>query len=103
MYVNFVFALAANGSCCPVFLQRTIKLNPDMTYLDDIIALYKRTADIWHNDGGNDLEALGGGFNITLEALQNPVRREKFAARIRECGDIIHEVVKVLEAELSDA
>lgn len=103
MYVNFVFALAANGSCCPVFLQRTIELNPDMTYLDDIIALYKRTADIWHNDGGNDLEALGGGFNITLEALQNPVRREKIAARIRECGDIIHEVVKVLEAELSDA
>lgn len=96
MYVNFVFALAANGSCCPDFLQRTNELNPDMTYLDDIILLYKRTADIWHNDGGNDLEALGGGFNVTLEALQKPERREKIAARIRECGDIVDEVVKIL-------
>lgn len=96
MYVNFVFALAANGSCCPDFLRRAKEFNPDMTYLDDIMLLYKRTADIWHNDGGNDLEALGGGFNITLEALQKPERREKIAARIRECGDIIDEVVRIL-------
>ena len=96
MYVKLVFVLATNGSCCPDFLQRTKELNPDMTYLEGIIALYKRTADIWHSDGGNDLEALGGGFNITLEALQEPERREKIAARIRECGDIIDEVVKIL-------
>lgn len=101
MYVNFVFTLAANGSCCPGFLQRTKELNPDMAYLDDIIALYKRTADIWHNDCGNDLEALGGGFNITLEALQKPERREKIAARIRECGDIIDKVVKILNGFVS--
>lgn len=96
MYVNFVFALAANGSRCADFLRRAKEFNPDMTYLDDIMLLYKRTADIWHNDGGNDLEALGGGFNITLEALQKPERREKIAARIRECGDIIDEVVRIL-------
>lgn len=96
MYVNFVFALAANGSRCPDFLQRASELNPDMTYLDDIIILYRRTADIWHNDGGNDLEALGGGFNITLEALQKPERREKIAARIRECEDIIDKAVQIL-------
>ncbi len=96
VYVNSVFVLATNGSCCPDFLRRAYELNPDMTYLEDIIALYRRIADIWHKDGGNDLEALGGGFNITLEALQNPERREKIAARIRECGDIIEEVVKIL-------
>lgn len=96
MYVNFVFTLATNGSCCPGFLQRTMELNPDMAYLDGVIALYKRTADIWHNDSGNDLEALGGGFNITLDTLQKPERREKIAARIRECGDMIDEVVKIL-------
>lgn len=96
MYTNFVCVLATNGSCCPDFLQLTYKLNPDMTYLCDIELLYRRSAAIWNNDGGNDLEALGGGFNITLETLQNSERREKIAARIRECGDIIDEVVKIL-------
>ena len=100
MYVNFVFALATNGCCCPNFLRRANELNPDMTYLYDISLLYKRTADIWHNDGENDLEALGGGFNITLETLQTPERREKIAARIRECGDIIDEVVKILNKNI---
>lgn len=96
MYINFVFTLATNGCCCPNFLHRAKDLNPDMTYLHYVSLLYKRTADIWHNDGANDLEALGGGFNITFETLQNPERREKIAARIRECGNIIDEVVKIL-------
>ncbi len=100
MYVNFVFTLATNGCCCPNFLQRANELNPDMTYLYDISLLYKRTADIWHNDGENDLEALGGGFNITLETLQTPERCEKTAARIRECGDIINEVVEILNKNI---
>lgn len=102
MYVNFVFTLATNGSCCPGFLQRTMELNPDMAYLDGVIALYKRTADIWHNDNGNDLEALGGGFNITLEALQGYERRKKIAARIRECGDIIDEAVRILNEKCTE-
>ncbi len=101
MYINFVFTLAANGCCCPNFLQRAIEWNPDMTYLNDVSLLYKRTADIWHNDGANDLEALGGGFNITLETLQTPERRKKIAARIRECGNIIDEVVKLLNENIT--
>lgn len=96
MYTNFVCVLATNGSCCHDFLQRAKELNPDMIYLDDISRLYKRTAEIWNNDGGNDLESLGGGFNVTLEVLQTPERRKKIAARIRECGDIIDEIVKIL-------
>ena len=72
-----------------------------MTYLNDVSLLYKRTADIWHNDGANDLEALGGGFNITLETLQTPERRKKIAARIRECGNIIDEVVKLLNENIT--
>lgn len=100
MYTNFVCVLATNGCRCPEFLHRTNDLNPDMTYLYDISLLYRRTADIWHNDGGNDLEALGGGFNITLEALKTPERRKKIAARIRECGDIIDKVVKILNENI---
>lgn len=100
MYTNFVYVLSTNGCCCHDFLRRANELNPDMMYLEDISLLYKRTADIWHDDGPNDLEALGGGFNITLEALQTPERREKIAARIRECGDIIDGIVKILNENI---
>ncbi len=62
----------------------------------DISNQYRRTADIWNNDDGNDLEALGGGFNVTLEALQNPKKRKKIAARIRECGGIIDGVARII-------
>lgn len=77
MYTNFIVMLATNGICCPALLPRIKNLNPDMTYLDDIRSLYERMADIWHNDGGSDLKALGGGFNVTLETLQIPEKREK--------------------------
>ncbi|MBD5115597.1 MAG: MerR family transcriptional regulator [Ruminococcaceae bacterium] len=100
MYTNFVYVLATNGCCCHDFLRRANELNPDMTYLENISLLYKRTADIWHDDGPNDLEALGGGFNITLEALQTPEKRKKIASRIRECGDIIEEVVRILNENI---
>jgi len=100
MYTNFVCVLATNGSCCYGFLDRAKKLNPDMTFLDDIGNLYRRMGQIWNNDNGNDLEALGGGFNVTLEALQDEDRRAKIAARISECGDIIDEVVSIVNKNI---
>lgn len=100
MYTNFICVLATNGCCCHGFLDRAKELNPDMTFLDDISKLYRRTGEIWNNDNGNDLEALGGGFNVTLEALQNPEKRTKIAARIRECGDIMDKVVRIINENI---
>ena len=100
MHTNFICVLATNGSCIHNFLWRAKLLNPDMTYLDDIDKLYKRTADIWNNDNGNDLEALGGGFNVTLEALQNKEKRNKIAAKINEAADCMDEVVWILQKNL---
>ena len=71
-------------------------MNPDMTFLDDINKLYERTAKIWNNDNGEDLEALGGGFNVTLDALQNKEKRKKIAGKIREAAVCMDEVVKIL-------
>jgi len=49
MYHVYVCNLATNDSCCHEFLKRAQELNPD--------------------DNGKDLEALGGGFNVTLDTL----------------------------------
>ena len=100
MHTSFVCAMATNGSCCHGFLKRAMELNPDMAWLEDISKLYKRTGEIWNNDNGQDLEALGGGFNVTLAALQDVEKRTAIAAKIREAGACIDEVLRILQAHL---
>ena len=94
MYTNFICVLATNGSCCHNFLKRAQELNPDMTYLDDISKLYKKTADMWNNQNSEDLEALGGGFNVTLEALQDTAKRSMIAAKLKELAGVTDEIVR---------
>lgn len=99
-YTNYVCVLATNGSCCHEFLKRARELNTDMVFLEEISRLYKRTADMWNNDNGEDLEALGGGFNVTLEVLQDKERRGKIVAKIRKFADITDEIVRVLKENM---
>lgn len=96
-YTNYVCVLATNGSCSHEFLRRAYAHNPDMTFLKEVGLLYKKTEEMWHNQNGEDLEALGGGFNVTLEALQNKDKRSRIAAKIRECGDVADEIMRVIK------
>lgn len=67
-----------------------------MTFLSEVSRLYKRCAEMWNHDNGKDLEALGGGFNCTLEALQDKPRRDRIVAKIREFTDVTDQIVQVL-------
>ncbi len=96
MYTNYICVLATNASCCHGFLERAMKLNPDMGYLEEVSRLYKRMGEMWNNDNGEDLEALGGGFNVTLEALQNKEQKSRIVSKIREFASVTNEIVKVL-------
>jgi hypothetical protein len=69
---------------------------PEMTFLEDVKAQYQRMAAMWNNDNGTDLEALGGGFNITLEALQDIDKRAKIAAKLREFVVCADEVIRII-------
>ena len=100
MYTNFICVLATNGSCCHQFLKRARELNPGMEFLQEVSELYKKTADMWNNQNGEDLEALGGGFNVTLAALQDKVKRGRIAAKLREMAGVVDEVVTVIETGL---
>ena len=99
-YTNYVCVLATNGSCCHEFLKRARELNPDMGFLEEVSALYRRTAEMWGGESdqndADSLEALGGGFNVTLEAVQDKEKRGKIAAKIREFADVTDEIVRVL-------
>lgn len=95
MYQNFICVLATNGSCCYPFLEKAQKLNPDMSFLEELSALYNKTKDMWF-----ELEAMGGGFNITLEVLQDKEKRAKITSKLREFATVIDEIVKVLNVGL---
>ncbi len=63
-------------------------------------ALYRSTQKKWGGGGENNdpdnLEALGGGFNVTLEALQDRDRRSRIAAKLNEFAVCMDNVVRVI-------
>ena len=48
-------------------------------------------------DVGTNLEALGGGFNVTLEALQSPARRGPIARKLRDFAEVTEEIRRALQ------
>ncbi len=103
-YTNYICVLATNGSCCHEFLKRARELNPDMDYLNEISTLYRRLAEMWGGDNTrndpDNLEALGGGFNVTFEVLQDKERRGKIATKICEFADLTDRIVQVLKVNM---
>ncbi len=55
-----------------------------MTFINDVITLYAQTGRYWNNDNGSDLEALGGDFNVTLDALHDESMRKRIAHKPRD-------------------
>lgn len=96
----YVCNVATNGSC-RFFLKRALEKNPDMVFLNEVLECYKRLETLWHgrqgNGGTENLESLGGGFNATLDVLQDSVKRRKIADKIREgavCCDKITGIIR---------
>ena len=101
-YTNYVCVLATNGSCCHGFFDRARKLNPDFAWLDQVEEQYRRIGRMWNDDGGNDLESLGGGFNVTLEILQDGESRAKIAAVLRKCGECMDAAARIVQENMGD-
>lgn len=95
-HTAYVCGLATNASCCHGFLDKAMELNPDLGFLKEVSGLYKRCGEMWNHDNGTDLEALGGGFNVTLEALQDGQRRSRIADKLREFAEVTEEIERVL-------
>lgn len=98
MYTVYICCLATNSGGCRSFLEKTMEMNPDMTFIKDVISIYEKTGRCWNYDNGTDLEALGGGFNVTLEALRDKTRRKRIADKLRDCAACIDEVIEVIES-----
>lgn len=68
----YICNLATNASHGEAFLRRAFALNPDMTFISELISLFHENDTAW-----KALESLGGGFNCTIETLHD---KEKAAA-----------------------
>ena len=118
MYSTYVCNLATNSGGCRGFLNKAQELNPEYTFLEEIQRQYRITGLLWdtrHESGDgfadmyakqhgglpDSLESISGGFNITLEALQDPQRRSKIVAIIRRFADCMDEVVRILRENLA--
>jgi hypothetical protein len=97
MYTIYVCNLATNSSCCQEYLDRALKLNPDLEFINEIRSLYEKMRHMWNEQDGEDLEAIGGGFNITLDALQNQQKRGKIAAKIREFAECTDKIIHAIQ------
>ncbi|KAB1436003.1 MerR family transcriptional regulator [Candidatus Galacturonibacter soehngenii] len=103
MHTIYVCNLATNSSCCHEFLERARKLNPDLEFINDIHELYDRMRHMWNEENGKDLEAIGGGFNITLEALQNKKKRSRIVEKLREFARTTDRIVEILEEGIKES
>jgi hypothetical protein len=78
---TYVCMLATNASCMD-FLERVREQNPDFVLVERVMDQFRRMKELW-----GELEAVGGGFNATLENLKDREKRTVIADKIREFAD----------------
>lgn len=90
---SFVACFETIAARCHVFLSKALELNLDLSFIKEIIPIFCRegTYDI----GG--LEELGGGFNVTLEALQEKDKRNAIAHRLGLFSENMDKIVGILK------
>lgn len=102
MYTCYVCNLATNSGCGRDFLVKAIELNPDLEFLSEVMRLYAHTGEMWNNQGGEDLEAIGGGFNISLNALRDKEKRAKIVKKLRDFAAIADKIIDLFKANIDE-
>lgn len=87
----YICNLATNGGHGEGFLRRAYELNPDMTFIPELIGLFHENDKVW-----NELESLGGGFNCTIETLHDKEKRAAIADVILKLAETNEKIVKYI-------
>lgn len=94
-YTIYVCNLATNSSGSKNFLSKAYELNPDLTFIPEIIKIYCHVGGNQPGELWSDLENLSGGFNVTIEILQDKEKRKAIADKIREIGECMEKVIHI--------
>ena len=87
----YICNLATNGGHGEGFLRRAYELNPELTFIPELIALFHENDKVW-----NELESLGGGFNCTIETLHDKEKCAAIADVILKLAETNEKIVKLI-------
>ena len=98
-YTVYVCNLATNSGGSYNFLNKAYALNPDLNFIPELIKLYyhagsNQPGHLWY-----DLENLGGGFNVSLELLQDKEKRKTISDKVREMGNCMENVIQIINTK----
>lgn len=96
LHTTYVCILATNGHC-RVFLERAQKLCPDLCFLADVAKEYAEMDDM-RGRVPEELQAVGGYFNITKETLRNKEAKRPIAEVLRHCAALCERIVEIYRA-----
>ena len=115
LYIVYVVNVATNSGGGWGFMDKAKELNPDFTFLEEVRRQYRTMGLLWwskykaddgfpeeyaklHGGLPDNLEDLNAGiFHCKIKSLQNPKKRAKVVAVIRQCADCMDEVVRIIE------
>ena len=99
-YTNYVRFIQMEAVVSVFWIRHRNSIS--ILHIYEVKGLYRQMGQMWNNNNGKDLESLGGGFNITLEVLQDKAKRTKIAEVIRKCGDCMDDVVRIIRQNMKN-
>ena len=103
-YTNYVRTLQRTSCCCHNFLKGAgtepgfcifrgdqRKVSQENGWKSGEVKEAKMKLD--------SLEALGGGFNITLKTLQDQEQRKKLLLKFVECAEVAEDILRVWKSD----
>lgn len=96
-YTVYICNLSTNAGGSRNFLARAYRLNRDLAFIPDVIKTYHRAGSDRPGGLWFELERLGGGFNVTLETLEDTKARKAIVAVVSEIGACMERVCRLIE------
>lgn len=93
MHGTYLCMLGTNG-CATVFLQKALTLNPELTFIEQLIPLY----DMQCGKGFAALIEMEGGFGLLPEVIQDKERMKPICDEIIAVGNYCDSILAVFES-----
>ena len=97
--------MAGTNGCAFNCLENALKLNPEMTFINELFPLYKKHSEVFHilayRDANNQNDyqngGIHGGFNIKPETIKSKKLMEPINRQIMKSAKICDEIIAIFE------
>ena len=92
MHGNYLCMLASNEYSIP-FLEKTLQLNPDMGFINDLIPLFYKIT----HEGFNKLIGMSGGYQIQPKDIKNKLLMKPISDAIVNLANLHNDIIRVFD------